>query len=192
MAANDKGRLIDAADATDQGLTESWIGLIPLIEAATENNKRRREMLTDIFGPGPYKFLQGNRTLVPAWALTREPYVPIEKNPFGTLGPNSANFRVDLVEKFGNREGGRWRFMYADPNNRMVSKILATGRGNLVLYTSLEKKRDDRNRSKYRNVKNPRPGEVLDLYASDEDDTPTLTVIVQVERIKMNYVLVTQ
>jgi hypothetical protein len=192
MAATDKGRLIDAPDATDEKLRKKWVGLVALIEAATSDNAQRRDLLTQAFGPGHYKFLAGDRTLVPRWAQQAAPYVPIEDDSYRTLGPNSANFRVDLVEKFGNRTGGRWRFMYADTTNERVAQILKTGRGNMVLYTSLEKKRDERNRSRYRNVKKPRPGEILELYETDTDDVPSLTVVVRVERINRNYIVVDQ
>ena len=190
MAAFDKGRLIDAPDATDKELQRAWIGMIPHIEMASSDHAKRRELLIQAFGPGPYKFLQGNRTLLPIWASGKAPYVAIEQDPSETLGPNSANFRVDLVEPFGLRTGGRWRFMFADPSNPRVAKILDAERGNLVLYVSLEKERDDNNRSAYRNVSKPKPGEFLVLYDPRDPSGDPIQVVVQVERIDQRYLLV--
>lgn len=192
----DKGRLIDAPDATSKKLRELWIGIVAYIENSSIENAKRRKILVNEFGPGPYKFLNGDITLVPLWARGKAPHVALEDPDYDAekVGPNSANFRVDFVESATARKGGKWRFMLAEPTDPQVRQILTSPlapAGSVVLFTSLEKRRDKNNRSAYRNVTKPVPGELLELYAAGNPDAAPLRAEVLVERINQRYILVT-
>jgi ABC-type transport system substrate-binding protein len=190
----DKGRLIDAPDATFKKLRESWIGTVSLLSNITGiSNKVRRQFVQNEFGPGPYKFLRNDLTLVPLWLRNQPPFVPLE-NEGGTVGPNQFNIRVDLTEAEDARPGGRWQFMKGDTSDPRVRQILnspLTSENSLVLFTKLEKKRDANNRSAYRNVARPVPGEFLTLYNVHDTDAAPIDVEVVIERIKdQRYIVV--
>lgn len=197
MAASpyDKGRLIDAPDATFKELRQAWVGIVSLLSNNTKiTNKVRREYIHSAFGPGPYKFLRGDLTLVPMWLQNKPPFVPLEKEG-GSVGPNQFNFRVDFTEANDTRNGGRWQFMVGDTTDERVRQILNSPLANnrsLVLFTKLEKQRDKNNRSAYRNVSRPMSGETLTLYDVHDPDAAPMVVEVIVERIKDGRYIVVQ
>ena len=197
MAASpyDQGRLIDAPGATFKELRQTWIGIITLLENKKDLDvKLRREFVHKAFGPGPYKFLRGDLTLVPQWLQNQAPFVPLEQDG-GSIGPNQFNIRVDFTEAVDAREGGRWQFMMGDTSDKRVRQILKSPLVNqqcLVLFTKLEKQRDSNNRSAYRNVSKPIPGEFITLYNVHDPDASPMQVQVVVERIKKERYIVVQ